>query len=76
MKEHDVKVIYSKSDDKIKNALVESFNRTLANLLQKWRISTNCYNWYKVLPEIIKKYNNNVHSIIKAKPLMFGIIKT
>jgi hypothetical protein len=70
IKEHDVKVIYSKPDDKIKNALVESFNRTLANLLQKWRIFTKSHDWYtKVLPEIIKKYNNNVHSTIKAKPI-------
>jgi len=69
MKDNDVKVIYSEPDDKIKNALVESFNRTLANLLQKWRISSKRHDWYKVLPEIIKKYNNNVHSTIKAKSI-------
>lgn len=69
MKEHNVKVIYSEPDDKIKNSLVESFNRTLAMLLQKWRVATGRHDWYKVLPDIIKKYNNNVHSTIKAKPI-------
>ena len=69
MKKHNVKVIYSDPDDVIKNTLVERFNRTLAGLLQKWRVATGKHEWYKVLPELIKKYNNNVHSRIKAKPI-------
>jgi hypothetical protein len=69
MSENNVKVVYSEVDNVIKNSLVESFNKTLAGLLQKWRISTRKKEWYKVLPLLIKKYNNNVHSRIKAKPI-------
>eukprot|EP01080_Neovahlkampfia_damariscottae_P009110 gene9110-gene1231 len=68
MEDHDVKVVYSETDDLIKNSIVESFNKTLAGLLQKWRLSTGKYEWYKVLPDIIKKYNNTVHTRTKAKP--------
>ena len=68
MKENNVKVIYSETDDLIKNSLVESFNRTLAGLFQNWRVSTGRTEWYKILPMIIKKYNNTIHSTINAKP--------
>ena len=64
-------MIYSGPDDVIKNSLVESFNRTIANLLQKARIASKkgkTWKWYNELPSIIKKYNSTVHSTIKAKP--------
>eukprot|EP01080_Neovahlkampfia_damariscottae_P006309 gene6309-gene9770 len=68
MKEHNVKVVYSEVDDLIKNSLVESFNRTLAVMLQKWRLSTGNKEWYKGLQSIIKKYNNTIHGTINEKP--------
>ena len=68
MKEHNVKVVYSEVDDLIKNSLVESFNRTLAGMLQKWRLSTGNKEWYKGLQSIIKKYNNTIHGTINEKP--------
>eukprot|EP01080_Neovahlkampfia_damariscottae_P012798 gene12798-gene6684 len=72
MKKNNVKVIYSEPDEVIKNSLVESFNRTLSNLLQKARVASGkgkMWKWYNELPTIIKKYNSTVHSTIKAKPI-------
>ena len=68
MKDHNVKVVYSEMDDLIKNSLVESFNRTLAGMLQKWRLSTGNKEWYKGLQSVIKKYNNTIHGTINEKP--------
>lgn len=65
---HDIIVHYCQPDEINKNAIVERFNRTLAMLLQKWRIGTKQYNWQKVLPDIIKNYNNTYHSTVKNTP--------
>ena len=59
---------YSQPNEINKNAIVERFNRTLAELLQKWRIATGKYDWYKVLPDIVDNYNNTFHGTIKATP--------
>jgi len=64
----NIKVYYSQPDEINKNAIVERFNRTLAGLLQKWRIGTGKYDWYKILPDIINNYNNTYHSTLKATP--------
>ena len=72
MKKNNVKVIYFEPDDVIKNSLVESFNRTLSNLLQKARVASGkgkMWKWYNELLTIIKKYNSTVHSTIKAEPI-------
>ena len=53
---------------KTKNAIVERFNRTLAQLLQNWRTATKQYDWYRVLPDIVNNYNNSFHSTIKSTP--------
>ena len=51
-----------------KQAIVERLNRTLASLLQRWRVGTGQRAWYKVLPAIIDNYNNSYHRTIRAKP--------
>ena len=67
--ENGVHPWYSQPDEINKNAIVERFNRTLAEILQKWRTGTKQYAWNKVLPAILKNYNNTVHGTIKAKPI-------
>ena len=53
-----------------KNALVESFHRTLALLLQRWRTSKpGLRDWPKVLPLLIQNYNHTIHSTTKQKPI-------
>ena len=37
-------------------------------VLQKWRTATKNRDWVKVLPDIIKNYNNTKHRTIKAIP--------
>jgi hypothetical protein len=59
-----------------KNAIVERFNRTLAGLIQKWRVATKqirspsgrSLQWYKVLGDLVDGYNKCYHRTIKASP--------
>lgn len=69
LQKHDVKATFSQPDDPNKNAIVERFNGTLANYLQKVRVSTKKYDWYNYLKDVIHNYNNTIHSTIKAKPI-------
>ena len=52
-----------------KNAIVERFNRTLTGLINKWRLATGRYDWYKILIEIVNNYNNTYHRTIKTTPM-------
>jgi transposase InsO family protein len=67
-KRHGIEMKYSQPYEVNKNAIVERFNRTLAELLQKWRTATKRYDWANVLPQIVKSYNQNIHSTIQAVP--------
>ncbi len=68
---HNITAHYSYADDVIftKNSIIERFWRTLAGLLQKWRVAHKRYDWYDVLPQIVKNYNKTEHRTIKASPL-------
>lgn len=50
------------------NAVIERFNRTLKT--EMWRRFTEKqnYNWVKMLPDLLKWYNNKEHSTIKMTP--------
>ena len=67
-KKHKITVWFSDPNEINKNAIVERFNRTLANMIQKWRISTKHYDWYSVLPDLIDNYNNTIHGTTKNTP--------
>ena len=66
--ENGIKLHFSLPNEINKNAIVERFNRTLAELLQKYRVATKDYDWPKILPDIIYNYNNTYHKTIKAIP--------
>ena len=68
-KKHNIKFYFSEANDIIKNSIVERFNRTLANLINKYRIHSKSYDWPKYLPTLVQNYNNTYHSTIKATPL-------
>jgi hypothetical protein len=68
MKEHKVRTWYSDPEQSNKNAIVERFNRTLADLLQKHRTAYKKYDWNKYLPDIISNYNNTKHTTTGHKP--------
>ena len=68
MKKHNVNVVYSDPEDVVKNSLVERFNRTLADILQKMRLQNKktyeyvgepLFHWYKHLNVALQKYNNS-----------------
>jgi hypothetical protein len=65
----NIKVFYSQPDEINKNAIIERFNRTIAELMQRWRTATHRYDWYNALPALIKNYNTTFHGTIKTMPL-------
>ena len=44
IKEHNVKCWFSEPGEINKNAIIERFNKTLAFMIQKWRIATGKYD--------------------------------
>lgn len=68
LKGEGVRVYYSEPYEINKNAIVERFNRTLALLLQRWRVGSKSYDWPKFLPELVDNYNTTYHLTIKATP--------
>ena len=36
--------------------------------MQNWRTATKQYDWYRVLPDIVKNYNNSFHSTLQSTP--------
>jgi hypothetical protein len=67
-KDNDIKLWVSQPDEPNKNVLVERFHRTLAAMIQKWRIATGRYDWNKILPQLQDNYNTSYHSTLKATP--------
>ena len=51
-----------------KSVVVERFIRTLKELITRKFTSTNLRNWVKILPGILKFYNNKYHKTIKMTP--------
>jgi co-chaperonin GroES (HSP10) len=51
-----------------KSVVVERFLQTLKNMLTKYFSATNTRNWVKILPKIMKKYNNRIHKTIGMTP--------
>jgi len=69
MKQAGVKDFWFSQPNDIKhNSVVERFNRTIAMMLQEWRVSTGDLDWVSQLDRVVKVYNNSYHSTIKAKP--------
>lgn len=68
MEEMEIMTFYSQSYEHNKNAIVERFNRTLAEKIQLWRVATKRYDWYKVLKQLVDNYNNTEHGTTKQTP--------
>lgn len=60
--------IYS-TESGMKSVYVERFNRTLKRMM--WEKFTELQNekWVSMLPELVKKYNNTVHTSTNMKPV-------
>ena len=51
-----------------KNPKIERFNKTLTNKLWKQFTIQGKQKWLKILPGIVKKYNNTIHKTINTTP--------
>ena len=65
--DNNVKIYHTHSN--LKAVVIERFNRSLRELMMKEFVKKNNTIWYKILPELIKKYNNRYHHTIRMKPI-------
>lgn len=66
-KKHDIQIYHTYSDYKV--SLIERFNRTLKTIMWKKFTENQSYDWWNMLPDLLKEYNNRVHSSIKMTPI-------
>ena len=66
-KDNSVKIYHTNSH--LKAVVIETFNRSLRELMMKHFFKNNNTVWYNILPKLIKIYNNRYHSTIKMKPV-------
>ena len=70
-KNKDVKKLielYSTENEE-KSSIVERWIRTMKEKMWKYFTDNNTYNYMNVLPDLVKDYNNTVHSSIKMTPI-------
>ncbi len=63
---NDLKIDHFSTDQDVKAQIVERFNRTLREKIQKYLISKNSLRYIDALPNILKSYNSRVHSALKT----------
>jgi len=68
MSKCNVKLSFSDPHEINKNAIVERFNRTLRDLLKKYRLLYKNYNWPTYINDLIDIYNNTFHKTIGDTP--------
>ena len=68
MNKSDVKLSFSDPNEINKNSIVERFNRTIRDLLKKYRLIYKNYNWPKYIDDLVDIYNNTYHSTIGDTP--------
>ena len=62
-------LLFSDTEDQIKNVYIERFNRTIREMLNKYFIIYQKRDWVSVLPKIIANYNSTIHSTTKKTPI-------
>ena len=65
---NDITVWFSDPDEINKNAIIERFHRTLALMIQRYRLSEKKNDWHKVLKSLIDNYNHTKHRTTKHNP--------
>ena len=68
LKENNIK-LYSTYNSEIKSSIIERFNRTFKNMMYKKFTENNSTIFYNILDELVGKYNNKYHKIIKMTPI-------
>src|SRR6188508_2835892 len=67
LKANDI-AFYTSENDDIKCALVERYNRTLKTRMWRYFTSSNSLRYVDVLADLVKSYNDAIHSSIKTAP--------
>lgn len=67
LRDHNI-LFFTTTDENIKCALAERFNRTLREKIYKYLHSSNTLKYIHVLSDIVASYNNTVHSRLKMRP--------
>lgn len=66
LKQHNIELYHVYNEGKA--CVIERFNRTLGEMIQKHLTRTKSKNYIKKLDELINEYNNRTHSTIKISP--------
>jgi hypothetical protein len=66
LKQYNVK--WFTTENETKAQIVERFNRTLKNKMNKYFTANHTKQWKDVLPLLVKNYNNSYHRSIKMTP--------
>jgi hypothetical protein len=66
LKKKNIKIYSTFGDHKA--MMIERLNRTLKTWMYKQFVANNDNEWVSILPGLIKKYNNKVHSSIGVSP--------
>ena len=64
----DLTELYSTENEE-KSSIVERWIRTMKEKMWKYFTDNNTYNYMNILPELVKDYNNTVHSSTKLTPI-------
>jgi len=72
LKANDISFYTSENDD-IKCALVERYNRTLKTRMWRYFTSSNSLRYVDVLADLVRSYNDTIHSSIKTAPSRVSI---
>jgi hypothetical protein len=59
---------FSQPNDKRHNSIVERYNKTLAQMLQQWRVATGNKDWVGEIDRIVDLYNSRVHTVTDKTP--------
>lgn len=66
MKKYKIKLYHTENEEK--SSIIERYNRTQNEKMKvQFEINKN-FRWIDILPNIVKEYNNSVHSTINMKP--------
>jgi transposase InsO family protein len=68
LKANNVKVWEAEAGEKTKQGIVERFNRTIRELIEKYLTINQTKNYIKELPSLVKNYNSSTHSGTNAIP--------
>lgn len=65
----EYKINHYATQSEMKAMVVERFNRTIKNKMWKRFNLQGSHNWINILQELVKEYNNTIHSTINMRPI-------